>query len=158
MTALELITADLDYPMLVVTAAAGDARDGCLVGFASQCSLDPVRYMVWLSRQNRTYRVAGEAAVLGVHFLASSQKELAARFGEVSGDTEDKLADCAWRMTSGAVVLSDCARWLVGRIVGRCDGGDHVGFVLEPIDAAAGDWPGQLGFQMVRDLEAGHPA
>ena len=36
----------LDYPMYVVTAAgAGAEWDGCLVGFATQCSIDPARWV-----------------------------------------------------------------------------------------------------------------
>lgn len=38
---LEALTAALDYPMFVVTVAAGGERAGCLVGFATQCSIDP---------------------------------------------------------------------------------------------------------------------
>ena len=39
----------LDYPMLIVTARAGDERDGCLVGFATQASIDPPRFLVGIS-------------------------------------------------------------------------------------------------------------
>ena len=35
-----------DYPMFIVTAAAGADRDGCLVGFACQASIDPARLLV----------------------------------------------------------------------------------------------------------------
>jgi flavin reductase (DIM6/NTAB) family NADH-FMN oxidoreductase RutF len=38
MNAFERIVGELDYPMHVVTAAEGDERDGCLVGFLTQCS------------------------------------------------------------------------------------------------------------------------
>ena len=56
----------------------------------------------------------------------------------------------------GAPVLEDCARWLAGRTVGHHDGGDHLGFVLEPMEAAAGEWSGQLGFQRAKGWSAGH--
>jgi hypothetical protein len=35
------LVAELDYPMCVATAASGDDVDGCLVGFAAQCSIAP---------------------------------------------------------------------------------------------------------------------
>src|SRR3982750_801842 len=60
---------ELDYPMLIVTAAAGGQRAGCLVGFATQCSIDPPRMLVCVSKANHTYRVAVDADVLAVHFL-----------------------------------------------------------------------------------------
>jgi flavin reductase (DIM6/NTAB) family NADH-FMN oxidoreductase RutF len=45
----------LDYPMFIVTVGDGARRAGCLVGFAAQCSIDPPRFMVWLSKKNHTY-------------------------------------------------------------------------------------------------------
>ncbi len=153
------VAEDLDYPMLIVTVANGDERSGCLVGFAAQCSIAPPRFMVWLSKKNRTLRVACTASVLGVHFVPAAQRDLAALFGSETGDRTDKFARCRWETgVDGVPVLSDCPRWFAGRILERLDSGDHVAFMLEPVDGAAGEWSGQLGFQAVRDLTPGHGA
>ncbi|MFI9566731.1 flavin reductase family protein [Streptomyces rishiriensis] len=126
----------LNPDMCVVTAAAGGERAGCLVGFASQCSMRPVRFVVWLSKVNRTYQVAREAEFLAVHLLTTRQRRLAALFGGETGDEVDKFAHTRWTEGhGGAVVLPDACAWLVGRIEQRVDGGDHVGFVLTPVQA-----------------------
>jgi flavin reductase (DIM6/NTAB) family NADH-FMN oxidoreductase RutF len=159
MTPASEVLAALDYPMLVVTAAAGEERAGCLVGFAAQCSIDPVRLVVWVSKANRTYRVAERSEALGVHFLAAGQRDLAVLFGGETGDRVDKFARCRWHPgPRGVPLLDDCSRWIVGRILRRDDGGDHVGHLLVPVEASAGEWEGQLGFQAVRDLDPGHAA
>jgi flavin reductase (DIM6/NTAB) family NADH-FMN oxidoreductase RutF len=159
------ITRALDYPMFVVTARAGEQGEhlaGCLVGFASQCSIDPPRFMIWISKQNRTFRVALEAVTLAVHLLAADQKDLAELFGGTTGDEDDKFSCCRWHAgPGGTAILDDCAGWFVGVVLARHDGGDHVGFLVQPTHAHAAahdDWPGQLGFQMVRDINPGHPA
>jgi len=54
----DALVGGLDYPMFIVTAAAGGEREGCLVGFATQSSIDPPRFVVCLSKNNRTYRMA----------------------------------------------------------------------------------------------------
>src|SRR3954465_10073425 len=124
----------LNPDMCVVTAAVGDERAGCLVEFSSQCSLKPPRFVVWLSKVNHTYQVARTADCLAVHLLTRDQYELAARFGGETGDRVDKFADLPWsRGYGGAGVLGDAAAWFVGTVVRRTDGGDHVGFVLEPV-------------------------
>ncbi|ANH94823.1 flavin oxidoreductase [Streptomyces sp. SAT1] len=159
----------LDPEMYVVTAAAGGERAGCLVGFASQCSLDPLRFVVWLSRANRTFRVAGRADRLAVHTLTREQHALAALFGGRTGDDGvDKFAGL--RRTArpdGAVVLDDAPAWFVGRVVGRADGGDHVGFVLDPVDSGGrddrDDRDSRGGTPLLRlsdalDITPGHPA
>jgi 5-amino-6-(5-phosphoribosylamino)uracil reductase len=154
------IVATLSYPMLLVTAADGAERSGCLVGFSSQSSIDPPRYMVWISKKNHTYHVARGADVLTVHFPSRDQRSLAELFGSHSGDDIDKFASVAWHVgPHGSVVFDDVRRWFVGRITATLDCGDHVGFELLPVGGdASGVGTEQLGFGDVRDLEPGHPA
>ena len=109
------IVAALDYPMLVATAAAGGERAGCLVGFATQCSIDPPRFLVCLSKANRTYRVACDADAIAVHFVPVEAAALAALFGEETGDSVDKFTRCRWRPGPGGPVLEDCRQWYAGR-------------------------------------------
>ncbi|MFD8595309.1 flavin reductase family protein [Kitasatospora sp. NPDC059646] len=153
----------LDPPVYVVTAGADHARAGCLVGFGSQCSIRPVRFAVWLSHANHTYRVASRARVLAVHLLTSDDagRALAALFGGTTGDDVDKFARAAWRPgPAGVPVLADAAAWFAGRVVGRVEGGDHTAFLLDPIgDGGTPHVPGPaLTLRDVTDLEPGHPA
>src|SRR5262245_49123485 len=154
----ELIT-DLDTPAYVVTAADGERRAGCLVGFASQTSIDPPRFTVWLSDANHTADIARHARTLVVHVLREHDAAIATRFGAESGDWADTSDDIVWSPgPDGAPVLASCD-WFAGRVVEHLDGGgDHRGYVLEPFGGErrhAG--LAQLGFQHVRDLRAGHP-
>ncbi len=146
--------------MLVVTAAAGGLRAGCLVGFATQCSIDPPRFAVWISRKNHTLSVAEGTGVLAVHFLSAEDGELAELFGGETGDEVDKFTRCRWRDgPGGAPVLEDCARWFAGEVVERIPTpGDHVGFLLAPVAVHSGPWPGQLRYQSVRAISPGHGA
>jgi flavin reductase (DIM6/NTAB) family NADH-FMN oxidoreductase RutF len=155
------IAAELDYPVYVVTVSANGQRDGCLVGFASQCSIHPARFAVWLSVENRTYRLARCADALGVHLLGREDTELARLFGGETGDEVDKLARCAWRDgASGVPVLEDAPAWFAGRILERVEpaGADHVAFVLDPLDGELRRRVPLLTFQDVKEIEPGHPA
>ncbi|MFF2198441.1 flavin reductase family protein [Streptomyces sp. NPDC058157] len=150
-----------DGPLYVVTAAADGLRAGCLVGFASQCSIDPPRFVVWLSVENHTYGVARRARYLTVHVLRREQEALARLFGGRTGDRTDKFAGIDWRPgRAGSPVLTGVAAWFTGRIEAVVAGGDHEGFLLAPVeDAPAAPGPAApLRFGDVRDLEAGHPA
>jgi flavin reductase (DIM6/NTAB) family NADH-FMN oxidoreductase RutF len=153
------LVSGLDYPMFIVTTAAHGQRAGCLVGFATQASIDPPRLMVLLSKANSTYRVAQDADTLAVHFLHETNHALASLFGEQTGDEVDKFAACDWQEGPDQVpVLRGSRGWIVGRIRSRIDGGDHVGHLLDVI-AARTDLPGDpMMFRTVRDLDPGHPA
>jgi len=156
-TAFEGLMATLDYPMFVVTAAAGGERDGCLVGFATQASIHPPRFLVGLSEKNRTYRIALEADHLGVHFVAADQEELAELFGGETGDEVDKLARVAWHAgPGGAPMLDACENRFAGRVLERIVLGDHTGFLLEPVAAEHGAKDRQFTFHRARRIDPGH--
>ncbi len=153
-------TAGLDYPMFVVTAAAGADRDGCLVGFATQVSIDPARFLVCLSDKNRTYRIARQASTLVVHALGRDQTGLARLFGGRTGDDTDKLAGCAWSPgPGGSVVLDDAPAWFAGDVLDRVPFGDHTGFLLAPRTAGGGTrGVALLPFRAAQSIDPGHPA
>jgi flavin reductase (DIM6/NTAB) family NADH-FMN oxidoreductase RutF len=149
----------LDYPMVIVTAVADGERSGCLVGFHTQCSIEPPHYLVCISEANHTAKVAARATALGIHFLSQDDRELARLFGAETGDEVDKFAECEWSDGPlGIPLLAVRGGWLAGTILDRRPVGDHVATV---IDVAASHRQGdfrQLGFQQLRDMEPGHPA
>ena len=158
--AFDELVAALDGALVVVTVAAGDERAGCLVGFHSQCSIDPPRYALWLSKANRTFRVALHARHLAVHLLADADHDLAALFGGETGDDVDKFAACAWTPGPDGVPLLDR---VPRRVVARKrtlldDGSDHVCVVLEPVDAVAAGPFAPLRLSAVDDVDPGHAA
>ncbi|MFF4274264.1 flavin reductase family protein [Streptomyces sp. NPDC001536] len=160
MTDLDPFTDLLDYPMYVVTAEADGEKAGCLVGFASQCSIRPARFMVWLSRANRTYRVAERADRLTVHLLRRDQDRLARLFGGETGDHTDKFTEVSWHAgPGGSPVLDEAPAWFVGRVENRIDGGDHVGFLLAPeaADSSTGGRTPVFTLNDTHDITPGHP-
>lgn len=157
--AFHALVSATEYPMLIVTAATEAERSGCLVGFSTQASIRPARYLVLISKANHTLGVASRAASLVVHFLRDDNHDLAALFGEETGDAVDKFARCRWEPgPGGAPVLDGVAGWLAGRVLDRFDMGDHVGHLLEVDWASAPRIGPQLGAHEVRDLTPGHPA
>ncbi len=132
------LVGQLDYSMFIVTAtaAAGGERAGCLVGFATQTSIDPPRFLVCISRRNRTHEVAGRASALAVHFVPADADDLVELFGSHSGHEVDKFAETPWREgPDGAAILAACPNWFVGRVIERRALGDHTGYLLEPVTA-----------------------
>ena len=150
----------IDYPMFVVTTAAGQRRAGCLVGFVTQCSIDPPRLLVCLSKRNYTFRVAVDADALVVHFLGPADEPLSRLFGEQTGDEVDKFVRCSWSPGPQGLPVLDVQRgWVAARVLQRHDVGDHVAVLVEPFDGVAHDTSAPpLGFQQVRDMVPGHEA
>jgi flavin reductase (DIM6/NTAB) family NADH-FMN oxidoreductase RutF len=150
---------DLDYPMFIVTANDGRERSGCLIGFATQCSIHPPRFIVCLSDKNHTFGVAQRADVLVVHAVPADAEALAELFGSETGDEVDKFARCAWHEgPAGTPVLDECENWFAGRILHRLDVGDHWAFVLDPFEAHASTGERPFTFHRARRMEPGHEA
>jgi flavin reductase (DIM6/NTAB) family NADH-FMN oxidoreductase RutF len=154
------VTDLLDYPMFVVTTTAGGVRAGCLVGFATQVSINPSRFLIGLSNKNHTYRVARDASRLAVHLLESSSRDLAELFGATTGDEKDKFASCTWQPGPDDVpVLDEAVAWFSGQVLSQHPTGDHVGFLLEVDAAEVRRHPQRLlTLSDVKDLEPGHDA
>ena len=151
------IVGNLEYPMFIVTARARDERLGCLVGFATQTSIDPPRFAVCLSHANRTYRHGRDVDVLGVHCVPADAPALAELFGGETGDEVDKFARCAWHEgPEGVPLLDDCGNRFVGRVVWHEDAGDHDAYVLEPIAADRQAGEEEFTFHRARVIEPGH--
>jgi flavin reductase (DIM6/NTAB) family NADH-FMN oxidoreductase RutF len=149
----------LDYPMFIVTATDGTERAGCLVGFATQCSIDPPRFLVCLSDKNRTFRIARRADVLVVHLIPSDAEDLAELFGSQTGDEVDKFSRCAWTPGPGGTpVLDACENWFAGRVLDRIPAGDHCAYLLDPFAAHSGDERRPFTFHRARRIEPGHEA
>jgi flavin reductase (DIM6/NTAB) family NADH-FMN oxidoreductase RutF len=155
------LVGDLEYPMFIVTARAPDTREplGCLVGFATQASIDPARFAVCLSHRNRTFRHGRDAGMLGVHCVPAHATDLAELFGGQTADESDKFSRCAWHEgPDGVPILDECPNWFVGRVVWREDAGDHDAFLLEPVAAHADPDVGELTFHRARRIDPGHEA
>jgi len=151
------LTGEMDYTMLIVTTCAEGMQAGCLVGFATQCSVDPPRFVVFLSNKNRTLRVAERSEALLVHFVPADAAGLVELFGTETGDDLDKFARCRWKAGPGGLpVLQDAPRWFAGKILERQAVGDHVGFLLEPFAAESAGEPGSFLFHRAKPLEPGH--
>lgn len=146
-----------DPPMIIVTAATDSERAGCLVGFHSQCSIDPPRYAVWLSKANHTCRVALQTTHLGIHFLSDGHGSLAHLFGERTGDETDKFEQCDHVAgPHGVPLLTGCQNRLVCRRTAMLEeGSDHICFVAEPVDATVTEFE-PLRFSAVAGLKAAH--
>jgi flavin reductase (DIM6/NTAB) family NADH-FMN oxidoreductase RutF len=159
--AFESIVGRIDYPMYIVTALVAEERDGCLVGFTTQCSIHPPRFLVCMSDKNRTTRLVerGRADAMVVHLVPEDAEHIVELFGGETGDDTDKFERCEWtKGPEGIPLLTDCPSWFAGRILERVPLGDHIGHVLEPF---AGDDPpdgGWFPFSRAKQLEPGHEA
>lgn len=145
--------------MFIVTAFGTDGeRSGCLIGFATQCSVHPPRFLACISKENRTFDVIGKAGTVAVHFLGRAQRPLAELFGGETGDEVDKFSLCEWSEgPDGVPVLTDVVGWFAANVLDRHDLGDHVGLWLEPTDAKYNGGNPDLGFQDAKGIDPGHP-
>jgi flavin reductase (DIM6/NTAB) family NADH-FMN oxidoreductase RutF len=145
--------------MFIATVISGGERSGCLIGFATQSSIDPPRFLAGISDKNHTFGVAMRAENMAIHLVPEDAGELAELFGGETGDEIDKFERCEWREgPEGVPLLDGCPNRFVGRIVERIDFGDHVGMVLEPFFAEADEESAQLGFHRAKRIEPGHEA
>ncbi|HEU0194739.1 MAG TPA: flavin reductase family protein [Gaiellales bacterium] len=147
-------------PLYIVTVADGEDRYGCLVGFASQTSIDPPRFLTCISVANATHRHVQRAAELAVHQVPADRRDLAELFGGTTADEgADKFQRCRWTAAPGGLpVLDDCPTRMIGAVVDRHPLGDHTGLLLRPLHVEADPARPPLLGASASDIEPGHPA
>ncbi len=157
---LESFFGRVDYPYYVVTVRSPDAdMSGCLVGFMTQCSIDPPNFLVCISKANHTLAVAERSSCMGIHLLGADQVDLARLFGEESGDLVDKFASVDWRLgATGAPLLVESAVTMEGRILGHFPVGDHEAFLVQGVRSVPGGHDGIFMRRSAPPLQPGHPA
>jgi hypothetical protein len=155
---VDSFTTSIEASLFVVTCTASDGEmSGCLVGFVTQCSIAPPRFLVCLSNENHTYSVASRSTSLAVHLLEEGQKDLAALFAEQTGDMVDKFQRCRWRRGStGSPLLDDCSSWMEGSIGDRFDVGDHQAQLVLPL-VAQGRLVSPMTLHNAPSFHPGHP-
>ena len=158
--AVDAYTEQTEYALQVVTTTSSDGEpSGCIVGFSTQCSIVPPRYLVCISKVNHTYFASESSDSVALHLSGRDQVPLASLFAETSGDTVDKFARCEWRTgATGAPVLGESAAWLEGRIIRRWSVGDHQALLVRPVDGGAGSHRDVLTAQSAPHFRPGHPA
>jgi flavin reductase (DIM6/NTAB) family NADH-FMN oxidoreductase RutF len=158
--AMAAFTHQVEHSLFVVTTGSSPGEiSGCLVGFVTQCSIRPPRFLICISKVNHTYFVAERAEGVVLHLLGRDQTELASLFGECTGDNFTKFEHCHWSPgTTGAPVLSDCAAWIECLILERFGVGDHQALLTRPLAGDRGQCQGVLTSHTLPPLEPGHPA
>jgi flavin reductase (DIM6/NTAB) family NADH-FMN oxidoreductase RutF len=151
------LMAMLDGPAFVVTTQADGVPAGCLVGFASQLSVRPPRFLISLAKGSHTLQVASGSQHLAVHVLARRHRALAELFAAQTGHQIKKFERCLWRAgPQGMPILDDAIAWFVARTVDSADVGDHVIFLLEPVASWAPESDEDpLYLSDIEDLEPG---
>ncbi|WP_036495190.1 flavin reductase family protein [Nocardia sp. BMG111209] len=158
--AFDRVIAGADEAMWIVTTVADGHRAGCLVGFGTQASIEPRRFLACLSKRNHTYRVAQRATHLAVHLAGAESVALAQLFGAETGSEMDKFEHCDWQEGPHELpILTTAIGWFAAEILRRDDFGDHVGFLLRPTagQEPAADSPA-LHYHAVSAVTPGHQA
>jgi flavin reductase (DIM6/NTAB) family NADH-FMN oxidoreductase RutF len=157
---MDAYTRHTDYALHIVTAATGDGTpSGCVVGFVTQCSIVPPRFLVCISKVNHTYMATEQAGAVALHLIGRDQVGLASLFAEHTGDVVDKFSRCEWHPgETGSPVLSASVAWLEALIIDRWSVGDHQALLVRPVAGGTGGGDdGVLTWRNSPDFHPGHP-
>lgn len=157
--AMDAYTRHTDYALHVVTTVSTDGDpSGCVVGFLTQCSIQPPRLLVCLSEVNHTYAAAQDAEAIVLHLIGRNQLGLAALFAEETGDAVDKFSRCEWHPgLTGSPVLAGCPAWLEAVITDRWSVGDHQALLVRPVAGGSGGDGEVLTLRHSPQFHPGHP-
>ncbi len=131
----KLISRALPQGVFVITAKAGEKKNGMTAAWVSQVSFKPALVGVAIAPARYTFGIIEEGGYFCVNALSKEQVELAKFFGFKSGRKVDKFENVEhFEAANGSPVLKDAYAYLECKVQSRCETGDHVFFVGEVVD------------------------
>lgn len=131
-TALRMLSTGL----YVLTCRLQDEVSGSTVSWVAQASFKPPLIMMGIRQDSHSHDLLKKNAVLALHFLSKTQKDVAERFFKPARIENGRLNGMAFETRpSGALVLTETPAHVEGKVVSRVEMGDHTVFVAEITDA-----------------------
>lgn len=123
--------------LFVLTARNGDEETGMLASWIQQCSFDPPQVSVAVNKGRFVLDWLADGAAFVLNVLPEGGKALVAHFGKGfdPGEPAFKGLEVARERDTPPVLLAAHA-YLVCRVVGRADAGDHM-LVIGRVTAGA---------------------
>ncbi|QDU30941.1 Flavin reductase like domain protein [Anatilimnocola aggregata] len=128
----------VDREIWLITAAHNGQRSGLTATWVSQVSLDPERpvLLAGLSPRNYTTELVQQRGLFAAHLMTHEQLQLAYALAAHSGRQQDKLAGVQLSPhESGALILTECRAWFVGKVFRQQSTGDREFFWADVIAA-----------------------
>jgi flavin reductase (DIM6/NTAB) family NADH-FMN oxidoreductase RutF len=127
----------LDPVLWLVTAQAGNRREGMIATFVNQASIVPdlPRIVFGPARQHFTHALIEDSGAFALHLIGEEHIDWVWGFGLQSGRDVDKLVDLAFRPgKTGSPILTDALAWLDCRVECRLDIGDRSLLLAEVVE------------------------
>lgn len=118
--------------IFIVTVAQGGRETGMLASWVQQCSFKPPRLSLAVQPGREIVKLLTPESQIGINILESSQTDMVAHFGKGFALADDAFRGLEVTREAGkAPVLSESLAFLEGRLVSRCQAGDHDLFIVE---------------------------
>lgn len=112
--------------LFVLTIRRGDAETGMLASWVQQCSFEPPQISIALKRDREVWSWLTNGAAFTLNILDDSQTDMIGHFGRGFALTEPAFTDLPVDRPHGAApVLSEALGYLLCRVSGRLNAGDH---------------------------------
>ena len=131
---------DLSTGIYIVSTKKDEAVNGLTVTWATRTSMIPPLVAIAVGHHHHSFHMIKEGKVFCVNVIGEEHKELAMKFGEVSGKDDDKFEGVKYTPgKTGCPILKDCIAYVECKVIDSMVTGDHTMFIGEIVDAAIKD-------------------
>lgn len=130
--------------MFVVTAKKGKQSNGFLASWVQQAAFEPPMVSVSVKKGRPIEGLLEDGKTFAVHVLGTGNKELVRHFGKGFGPDEDAFAGIETTVwDDGTPILKDSLAYLVCKVAGKIEAGDHSVYLGRVVDGAIQDSEGK---------------
>ncbi len=139
----------LSHGVYVLGTRRGHQRTAMTAAWVARVSERPPAVAVAVRDDRYTHDIILESGAFSLSVLREDQVDVAAHFGETSGEYRDKLQGIPYGLSpNGSPVLLDCLAYLDCRVLDTARAGDHTVFIGE---VTAGESYGSREYPLLYD-------
>ncbi len=126
----------ISYGLYVIGTKVNEDVNAFTGNWVTQTSFDPPLVAIGCKKGTTSNEGIQNSKVFSVNVLESGQKDLAFAFFKPVSRVGNKFGDVEfYTKTTGSPILNDALSWFECKVVHQYDGGDHVIYVGEVVDA-----------------------
>ncbi|QSO48896.1 flavin reductase family protein [Alicyclobacillus mengziensis] len=126
----------ISYGLYVIGTKVGDDVNAFTGNWVTQTSFAPPLVAIGAKKGTTSTDGIHDSGVFSVNVLETGQKDLAFSFFKPVSRVGNKFGDVEfYTQATGSPILKDALSWFECKVVHEYDGGDHVIFVGEVVDA-----------------------
>ncbi len=126
---------NMSYGVYIASTMEGEKPVGCIANSSMQITAEPASIAISINKDNYTHDCIAKNGYFAISILPeTTDPKTIGTFGFMSSKNVDKFDTVDYQIIEGMPVISQCAGYVVCKVINQMDCGTHTVFLGEAVD------------------------